>query len=113
MSIQAEDLASYVPTFAWEMAPATPKQLQALEKYGIFPDEVQNSGYATKLLERLHKRKDEGLATPKQIRLLESKGFVHVGTWSFDSASRIIGRIAMNNWRVPNGINPKEYVPEE
>lgn len=112
MSIQAEDLASYVPTFAWEMGPATPKQLQALEKYGIYPDEVQNNGYAQKLLDRLNKRKEENLATPKQIRLLESKGFVHVGTWSFDSASRMIGRIAINNWRVPNDINPKEYVSE-
>lgn len=112
MSIQAEDLASYVPTFAWEMGPPTPKQLQTLEKYGIYPDEVQNNGYAQKLLDRLNKRKEENLATPKQIRLLESKGFVHVGTWSFDAASKLIGRIAMNDWRVPNGINPKEYVPE-
>jgi len=36
MSIQAEDLAGYVPAFGWEMSPPTEKQLKALEKWGIF-----------------------------------------------------------------------------
>lgn len=36
MSIAAEDLANYIPTFAWEMAPPSQKQLQFLEKRGIY-----------------------------------------------------------------------------
>ena len=32
MSIQAEDLAGYVPAFGWECAPPSEKQVQALEK---------------------------------------------------------------------------------
>src|SRR5690606_3309525 len=52
MSIQAEDLASYVPAFGWEMAPPSQKQLQTLEKLGIFPDEIDNAGKAAKLLDR-------------------------------------------------------------
>ena len=109
MSIQAEDLTSYFPSFAFEMAPPSQKQIEALEKYGIFPDEIDNAGKATILLNRLAKRREEGLTTPKQIRFLEGKGFQHVGTWSFDSARKLIDRIAGNGWRVPYDIIPAEY----
>ena len=112
LSIQAEDLSGYVPSFGWEAAPASQKQLALLEKYGILPDSVQNAGKASKLLERLSKRRAEGLTTPKQIRFLESRGFLHVGMWAFEDAKRMIDRIAANDWRVPYGINPGEYVPQ-
>ena len=111
MSIQAEDLSGYVPSFGWEMAPASDKQKSALEKYGICPDEVENAGKAAKILDRLNKRRQEGLATPKQIRFLEGRGFQHVGTWNFAEARNLIDRIAGNGWRIPQGIYPVEYVP--
>lgn len=110
MSIQAEDLSGYVPAFGWEMAPPSEKQKQALEKLGIFPDEIDNAGKAAKILDRLDKRKQEGLTTPKQIRFLEGKGFQHVGTWQFDAARKLIDRIAANGWKIPAGINPQEYM---
>ena len=111
MSIQAEDLSTYVPSFGWEMAPPSGKQIKALEKYGIFPDTIDNTGKASMILDRLSKRRDEGLTTPKQIRFLEGKGFKHVGMWQFQSAKHMIDRIAANGWRVPNSINPAEYRP--
>lgn len=111
MSIAAEDLSGYVPAFGWEMAPVSVQQKAALEKAGLFPDEVECSGKAALLLDRLNKRRTEGLTTAKQIRFLESKGFQYVGQWEFDSARRLIDRIAGNGWRVPNGINPAEYRP--
>lgn len=111
MSIQAEDLVGYVPAFGWEMAPPSEKQKQTLEKLGILPDEIDNAGKASKLLDRLDKRRQANLTTPKQIRFLEGKGFQHVGTWSFDSARKLIDRIAGNGWRVPHGIDPYVYVP--
>lgn len=109
MSIQAEDLSGYVPAFGWEMAPTSDKQKQTLEKLGILPDAIENAGKASKILDRLDKRRREGLTTPKQIRFLESRGFQHVGTWQFETAKNMIDRIAGNGWRVPNGINPAEY----
>ena len=109
MSIQAEDLSSYVPAFGWEMSPPSEKQLRALEKYGIFPDDIDNAGKAAKILDRLDKRRNEGLTTPKQIRFLESRGFQHVGTWEFEKAKRLIDRIAANGWRVPGDIEIKHY----
>ena len=111
MSIQAEDLSGYVPSFGWEMAPASDKQKQALEKYGIYSDDIENAGKAAKILDRLQARRMEGLTTPKQIRFLENKGFKHVGTWQFDEARRMIDRIAGNGWRIPQGIYPVEYIP--
>ncbi len=109
MSIQAEDLSSYVPAFGWEMAPPSKKQVQALEKLGIFPDEIDNAGKATMLLERLQKRKETGLTTPKQIRCLERYGFQHVGEWQFENARKLICRIQANGWHVPRNINPSQY----
>lgn len=111
MSIQAEDLAGYTPAFGWEIAPPSQKQIDTLEKLGIFPDEIDNAGKAKKLLDRLTLRRTEGLTTPKQIRFLEGKGFQHVGTWQFDEAKRLIDRIAGNGWRVPQGILPEQYAP--
>lgn len=110
MSIQAEDLSGYVPAFGWEMAPASDKQRSALEKWGILPDEIDNAGKAAKLLDRLSARRAEGLTTPKQIRFLEGRGFQHVGTWQFETAKKLIDRIAANGWRIPYDINPQEYI---
>lgn len=113
MSIQAEDLSGYVPSFGWEMAPPSDSQKRELEKRGILPDEIDNAGKASLILDRLHKRQDENLSTPKQIRCLEKYGFQHVGTWNFDSAKKMIDRIAAAGWRgAPAGVNPQEYIPE-
>lgn len=56
LSIAAEDLTNYVPTFAWEMAPPSEKQLQFLERRGIFPDSVSNAGLASLLIDCLKRR---------------------------------------------------------
>ncbi len=114
MSIQAEDLAGYVPAFGWEAGPPTEQQAAALEKLGILPDAVESAGKASLLLDRLNKRRAEGLTTPKQIRVLERYGFQSVGTWSFDAAKHMIDRIAAGGWRgVPKGVNPKTYTPAQ
>ncbi|MYV11754.1 DEAD/DEAH box helicase [Ligilactobacillus salivarius] len=111
MSIQATELTDYVPSFGWQMSPPTDKQVKALEKLGIFPDEIENAGKAEMLINRLVKRRDAGLSTPKQIRFLENRGFQHVGTWQFEAATKLINRIAANGWRIPHGIKPAEYKP--
>ena len=109
MSIQAEDLISYRPTFGWEMEPPSDKQRERLEKLGILPDEITSAGKASLLLDRLQKRIELGLATPKQIRFLEARGFRHVGTWPFEAAKKLIDRIAANGWITPRDIDPQTY----
>ncbi|MCL1873626.1 MAG: DEAD/DEAH box helicase [Clostridiales bacterium] len=112
MSIQAEDLANYIPSFGWELGPPSSSQIAALEKAGILPDEIECAGKASKILDRIAKRRMEGLATPKQIRQLENRGFLNVGTWSFDVANKMISRIAANSWKVPLSVDPPTYIPE-
>jgi superfamily II DNA or RNA helicase len=110
-SIAAEDLANYEPTFMWEMGPATERQLDYLEKHGIYPEAVTSCGMASMLIEKLKNRQIEGLATPKQIRFLERYGFLHVGMWAFDAASKMITRIADNHWMLPRTVNAATYRP--
>ena len=88
------------------------ERLSKEEKQGIFPDEIENAGKAAQLLNKLALRRAEGLTTPKQIRFLEGRGFRHVGTWPFDSARKLIDRIAASGWRVPREIVPATYEPE-
>ena len=111
LSIAAEDLANYVPSFAWEMAPPSEKQLAFLERRGISAESVYNAGLASLLIGKLKRRQDAGLSTPKQIRCLERYGFRQVGTWQFDDAGALISRLAQNNWRVPYGVTPALYRP--
>jgi hypothetical protein len=92
-------------------APTT-RQKETLEKLGINPDDIDSAGKASRLLDRLDKRRGEGLTTPKQIRFLEGRGFQHVGTWQFEAAKRLIDRIAANGWRVPRDITPQSFVPD-
>lgn len=112
MSIQDEDLSSYVPSFGWEMGPPDKQQINKLEKAGIHPEAIDNAGKAEMIINRLDNRRQEGLTTPKQIRFLEQRGFNHVGKWDFESGRKLIDRIAANGWRTPAGMNPKEYKPE-
>ena len=112
LSIAAEDLTNYVPTFTWEMAPPSDAQIEFLERRGIFADSIKNAGLASLLIDRLKRRQQEGLATPKQIRCLEKYGFRQVGTWHFEDASHMISRLANNNWRIPYGYNAGAYRPK-
>lgn len=111
MSIEALDLANYKPIFGPEAQAPSQSQKDSLEKLGIKADSVETSGQADKLLDTLHQRKIQGLATPKQIKQLEMRGFQNVGTWSFEQARKLIDRIAANGWRTPRDLNPRTYIP--
>ena len=90
-------LADYEPTFAWEEAEATEKQIQALENFGI-DTEGLTKGYASKILDKLIGRSKEHKATIKQINLLQRYGYEPID-WSFDQASKKIGQLAAVGWK--------------
>jgi len=113
VSIADESLFDYTPTFQWEYAPPTQKQLEAIERAGIDPSIVTTAGHASAILNALAIRRLAGLATPKQIRFLERKGFRRVGEWTFKQANRIISIIQQNGWKTPYYINPATYAPEQ
>lgn len=113
MSIMDMDLVNYVPPFGTAMQPPTETQKKTLEKLQINPDGVDSSGKANLLIDKIAERQMSGMATPRQIRQLENRGFENVGSWSFEQARRLIDRIAGNGWRTPYDINPKTYVPPD
>lgn len=111
MSIEALDLTNYRPLFGPEAQAPTQGQKDSLERLGIRADSVETSGQANMLLDTLHDRKMRGLATPKQIKQLEMRGFQNVGKWSFEQARRLIDRIAANGWKTPRDLSPRDYIP--
>jgi superfamily II DNA or RNA helicase len=105
------DLQTYKPTFAWQAEEASDRQRKQLERLGVNPDGM-DAGKAQLMLDKLRERIDAHMATPKQVRMLERKGFRHPGLWTFDQASAMMARLSANHWRVPAGIDPATYEPD-
>ena len=93
------------------MMDVTDNQKKTLDNFGINSESVSSRGEANILIDRLIARSKANLATPKQIRFLEQRGFLHVGEWTLDEAKRMISRISNNHWMIPFGINPETYKP--
>ena len=104
-------LTDYAPEWKWEKEPPTEKQIKLIESAGINTDGMCK-GQASKVIDVIFRRRDAGLATAKQMRMLEQKGFQNVGLWTFEQASQMMGRLAKNKWRVPYDVNPATYVPQ-
>lgn len=114
LSLNNEDLIDYVPTFGWEMEPATEKQLDYLRNMQIDTEGGEIcKGKASKYIDILSKRMNAGLASPRQAELLRKNGFQNTYEWQFDEASRMIGKMAENwaTWRYRFKGNPAEYIP--
>lgn len=111
VSIGDDSILNYKPKAAWERKAPTDKQIKFLENWGINADSIKTTGKAHAIIESLQQRKKSGLATPKQIRFLEEKGFKKVGLWKMSQASSMIDRIAANRWFVPKDIDAASYNP--
>ena len=90
-------LADYEPTFTWQEAEATEKQIEALNKFGVDADGI-TKGYASKLLDKLIGRSRAGMATIKQIRALRTFGYEPID-WTFDQASKKMNQLAAVGWK--------------
>lgn len=94
------------------LQPPTPDQRRRLADAGINSTKVGTSAQAEALLHTVAARRDAGLATAKQIRLLGAKGFRDVSQWSFEDARKMVFRLVANAWRVPHSVDPFSYRPE-
>lgn len=113
ISIGDLDIADYEPAMSWESLEATQRQVELLEARGIDTESMPlTRGLASKLIGALIERSDKGLATPRQIRYLEARGFVHCGEWRKDEANKMMETLRANSWRIPRYIRPATYVPE-
>lgn len=103
------ELGIFTPTFQWEKDKVTEKQRNALISFGVDADKVVTKGLASSILHRLFERREQNLATLKQIRCLENFGFQKVCNWTFQQASNMISQVHDNGWSVPTDINPATY----
>jgi superfamily II DNA or RNA helicase len=110
MSIGSTEILDFTPVYPWEKEPVTDEQFDELESFGIY-GELDNAGKAALLIDAAGERRAQQMASPKQIRFLEQRGFQRVGTWTGEQAGSMIGRIQMNNWRIPFGVRPAKYKP--
>ena len=110
VSIGDMDLADYEPEFRWEMEKATEKQIAMIEKSGIDPTGM-TKGQCSQIIDRIINRRNEGLATPKQVMLLERYGYKDVGMWPFSLASKKIDQLASVGWKPYKLlVRPEEFV---
>lgn len=84
--------------------PATPKQIAALRKMlGKYADQelpkALSKSEATAMIKRLISRRELGLCTYSQMRLLQKRGVEDAKVVTFESARRVIDALAGNRWR--------------
>ena len=104
-------MADYEPIMAWEMRPATDKQKAALEKWNITVTEDMTCGLASQIMSKLIERRDQNLATPKQLHKLRQYHLPRVEEWTFSEAAQFIDWIAARHWIVPPGFVPENFLP--
>lgn len=90
-------LADYEPSFKWEEADASKKQIEALERFGIDAEGI-TKGYASKIMDTVIDRSRKGLATMKQVRLLNRYGYDSAG-WTMEQATKKISALAAVGWQ--------------
>lgn len=109
MQIQDQSLTDYVPESIGDRQPASLETLGRLIQAGIDGTKITSAGQAEAFLNVLDKRSDK--APPNTVRKLKSYGFQDVESWDKAAATKMIRRLAINNWRIPRGINPRTYQP--
>jgi len=91
LSLDRFDIIDYEPEFYWEYQPVSDGQKSVLVKNG-FDVEIPEmcKGLASKMIELLFQRREMGLASPKQVRLMNRLGFKNVSTITFEEAKEKI-----------------------
>lgn len=113
LALNDEELIDYVPTFGWEKEPATEKQLKYLQAMQIATEgEEICKGRASKIIDRLSKRREMGLSTPRQAEALKKFGFQHTYEWTLEEAKKMMGQLAAvewKKWKLP--FDTTDYLP--
>jgi len=74
----------------WHHVPATSRQLEVLSRFGIDGASLESKGHASLLLDRLFTRRQLGLATPKQVRVLRRYGHPDPESATFKAAGAFL-----------------------
>lgn len=90
VSLNEAALAEYVPTMAWQAQAPTAKQLDVLQKFGLNTMSILSKGHASMILDRLITRRQLGLATPKQVRVMRRYGHKRPELATFEEAKQFL-----------------------
>lgn len=91
-------LADYEPTFEWENADASQKQIECLANFGIDAEGI-TKGYACKIMDTCISRSKHKMATIKQVRTLKKFGYHEAPKWTFEQANKKISQLAACGWQ--------------
>lgn len=98
-ALNEADLTSYEPKFVYVPGhgmrmedPPSARQKESLAKAGFDPESIASREHASKILDRLAVRRQAGLATPKQVRMLRRFGHPTPDRATFSEASAFIDR---------------------
>ena len=91
------EIADFEPTMHWHEDPISQGQADLLEKWGLNPRAIQTKGHASQIIDALIRRKDNNLATYKQVRFLRKRGVEGCHLLSFQEAGRMV-QAYMDRW---------------
>lgn len=93
MSIGAVELMDFEPMNPRQAGEPTQRQKDTLERAGFDINSISCFGHANAILDRLAVRRMEGLATPKQVRMLERFRHPKPEAATFTEASQFIDEV--------------------
>jgi superfamily II DNA or RNA helicase len=98
LSLFDDKIISWEPRNQNEMMPSTDTQRQALESMGFKGSEEWSAGFAHKILDTIKCRREAGLCTPKQLKILVKYGVPKAQDKTFEQASSIIDGLS-KSWK--------------
>ena len=103
-----DELETYEPSSRWEMKAPSESQSKLLVQFGIDPARVSCCGLASRVLDKLIKRRKMGLCSVQQINFLGRLGVREVALLSHaDAKVRIDARLAELRARNPRPAKPE------
>ena len=85
------ELANFYPTMGWHRDVVTARQTEVLEHAGIDSWAIDSKGHASAFIDHIMRRREQGLATFKQLRALRKFGtLIPPRTLTFQRASEIL-----------------------
>lgn len=109
--MNAPELLNYEPQTGWEKRPPTDRQKEILTGKGISVASVKTRGHASKFLDTLFSRQDQGLCTFKQAARLTASGIPDAAMMTFKEASEAMDRMIKESTEEPNQWTAGNHSP--
>ena len=92
-SLDRDDITFYEPKYKWESQAISDAQIKILESnhFDVY-DPRMCKGLASKIIDMIFQRRSMGLATTRQVRMMDKLGIANVNRITFEEAKRIISQ---------------------